>query len=189
VTVAYPRPETDEERKLEDLFPVWITMPAEDRIYINLARRAGIQLGPLVKHAQKFLWAERLREVNARVESLNLTVIEQTRAKIVMTQLATIKRIQDKAIAALDNTILEGKDAARLLIETIKLQREILGMNETRHQDADDAFRKQKLEEMKKETLSGPVLPVKEAEFQLDPALAAEPLEDPQNVEADGNPE
>lgn len=173
----HPQPQTEKEKRLEALFPEYVGM-GEQRSYGKICRKHGIEAPELMRHARQFLWPERIHQLLIQANEETAPAIDPedpASSEINRLHLQRLKLLQKKAMEYLENCTFDKPDTAlRMLVETMKLQREILGLTKDKELDLRAVLEKRIKEAA---DLRGGV-ESKEPEFRFDPALPIEELPD-----------
>ncbi len=179
-----PVPRTPSERQIEALFPEWVGMGAE-RSYGAVARKNQVDALMVVRHARRFLWPDRLTALNiAKNESASATdPVEGDTDNTNRLHLSRLAEIQAKAMIYLQNATFDSPAAAaKVLVECMKVEREIKGLNKGRDENLRDV-----LMEQVKNAKANPA-PAGVPEFPYDPEMPVESLPDPESDGNEGNP-
>ncbi len=180
----YPQPATPRQKQLEGLFEEFVAMGAE-RSYGKLGRKHGIEGPELLRHARAFLWPDRINALAIRNNEANGGTAPEhgtqdpVEGQVNQLHLSRLRLLQQKAMTYLEGCTFDKPDTAlRMLIETMKLQREILGLSK----DKDDDLRTILLGRLKE--VEDEAKKPAEPEFKFDPNYV--PPELPNGPE--GNP-
>ena len=113
----------------------------DQRSYGKLGRKHGIEGPDLLRHAKAFLWPERINALAAQHNEETSTEPEigtqdPNEANVNRLHLGRLKILQQKAMTYLENCTFDKPDTAlRMLIEAMKLQRDILGLSKDKDDD------------------------------------------------------
>lgn len=185
-----PTPRTPRERQIEALFNEFVAM-GTDRTYGKLGRKHGIESSELVRHARTFMWPERVNQLQAQhnqetsLEKENGAASPED-AGINRLHLSRLRTLQEKAMAYLNNVVFDKPETAmKMLIDCMKLQRDILGLSKDRDEDL-RAIMLKRIEELVPKPASGapaaPAIP----EFPFDPDFTVPPA--PESNGPEGHP-
>lgn len=135
-----PTPRTPRERQLEALFPEFLALGTE-RTYGKIGRKHGIESSELVRHARTFMWPERINQLQAKHNEetsaeKDLVAASPEDANVNRLHLSRLRTLQEKAMGYLNNVVFDKPETAlRMLIECMKLQRDILGLSKDKDED------------------------------------------------------
>lgn len=172
--VDTPQPTTAREKVLEGLFAEFVALGA-DRTYGKLGRKHGIEASELVRHARKFLWPDRINALQIQHNEETSTESEFTKAdpeneNVNKLHLSRLRALQMKAYAHLEKCAFDKPETAlRMLVDCMKLQREILGLSKDKDEDL-RATMMRRLDEM-----SRAQPPAGAPEFKFDPDFKVPP--------------
>lgn len=168
-----PTPETARQKQLEALFPEFVAM-GERRSYGALGRKHGIEGWELLGHARKFAWAARINQAAIRTnEATAVDTHVAGASEVNRTHLTRLMLLQKKAMDYLENVVFDKPDTAlRMLIESMKLEREIKGLTK----DKVDDLRSVLLERIGE--LDKPQDTAAEPDFNYNPQMPIEDIED-----------
>lgn len=171
----YPQPKTAKEKQFETLFQEFVSM-GDQRSYGKLARKHGLEAPELMRHARAFMWPERVHALLIRTNEQTATAddpLEAASAEINRLHLTRLKLLQKKAMDFLENVVFDRPDTAlKMLIESMKLEREIKGMNKEKTDDLRSVLEKRLKESSEQKST--------EPEFVYDPNFQIEELDGPQ---------
>lgn len=185
-----PQPKTPREKVLEGLFPEFVSL-GNDRTYGMLGRKHGIEASELVRHARAFLWPERItalkmqhqEEAGSEAETVKHT--DPDIENVSKLHLSRLRALQVKAYAHLEKCAFDKPETAlKMLIDCMKLQREILGLSKDKDEDLRATMMK-RLDEMSKAT---PGAAPAEPEFKFDPKFQVPPAPETETDGPEGNP-
>lgn len=121
---------TNREHRLELLFTQWVTDDA-GRSLGALARKNDIPVSEMVKHAAKFKWQKRLAAITTNAAARIDGILEETIVDVNKRQITHLRAFQKKAWKYLEHAQIDKpSDAIKMMFESIKLEREILGLGE-----------------------------------------------------------
>ena len=167
-----PIPRTARERQLEAFFEEYLAMGPR-RTYGALGAKHQIEAFELLRHGQRFAWGERINFAEkAHAEAIATPVAARKGSEEVtlnQLHLARLVFLQKKAMDFLENVAFDRPETAmKMLVECMKLEREIKGLDKNKTDD----LREVMMERLKEASpSSGP-------EFPYDPNLLTEELTD-----------
>jgi hypothetical protein len=173
--MEYPKPATPRQVQLEGLFKEFVEMGA-DRSYGKLGRKHGIEGPELLRHSKQFLWPERINSMAIKQNEENAVPDEKPdEGHVNKLHLTRLRLLQQKAMTYLENCTFDKPDTAlRMLVDCMKLQREILGLSK----DKEDDLRSILLGRLKEaEEAKGPAAPTAN-DFPFDPDYVPPALPD-----------
>lgn len=172
----HPKPRTPRETNLEALFAEFVAL-GEQRSYGKIARKHGIEAPELMRHARQFLWPERIHSLQLVANEQTSTATDPNEAganEINRLHLTRLKLLQQKAMQYLENVVFDKPDTAlKMLIESMKLEREIKGLTKDKTEDL-RAILERRIREATDLKPAAPAAP----EFQFDPELPIDELPD-----------
>lgn len=175
--MSHPQPQTEKEKRFEALFPEYVSM-GEQRSYGKLCRKHGIEAPELMRHSRQFLWPERIHQLQIRANEESAPAVDPedpASTEVNRLHLQRLKLLQQKAMTYLENVVFDKPDTAlRMLIESMKLQREILGLTKDKELDLRAVLEKR----IREASDARGGVESKEPEFTFDPALPIEELPD-----------
>lgn len=178
-----PLPTSQREIKLEDLFSRWVGAGA-GRSMAALARDTGISTSELVRHARTFFWMQRLEAISKRASERTMEDMAETIAAVNVRHLSKLRALQEKAFKAMEHMQIDKPaDAIRLMVETLKLERTVLGVDK----GGDESLAEVLTERVKRITASAPTddAAPHTPDFEFDPNFT--PDEEPEEkTETDG---
>lgn len=176
--VTHPEPRTAREKQIEALFADFVGMGSQ-RSYGKLARKHGVEAPELMRHARQFLWPERIHALQIKANEETSTSTDPDDAvesEINRLHLTRLKLLQQKAMAYLENVVFDKPDTAlRMLVECMKLEREIKGLTKDKTEDL-RAILEKRLKDIAE--AKGEVESPNEPEFRFNPQLSIEELPD-----------
>lgn len=174
----HPEPRTAREKQLEGFFADFVGM-GDQRSYGKLARKHGIEAPELMRHARQFLWPERIHALQIKANEETSTAVDPDDAgasEINRLHLTRLKALQKKAMDYLENVVFDKPDTAlRMLIESMKLEREIKGLTKDKTDDLRSILERRIREAA---DAKGGVESPQTPEFTFDPAFQTEELPD-----------
>ncbi len=173
-----PQPEGLVELRLQDNFFKWMAL-GEGRSFKAVATTTNMPVAVVIKHAQKFKWKQRLALVQSRASAKTLDRMVESYADVNEIHVRELRELRENALSVLRNIpITHPRDAIKLVLESMKLERQILGLDA----DSDNKDLTELLAE-KLKRVQAKVLPEEEGpkqiehEFEFNDALTSEPLE------------
>lgn len=176
-----PQPRTPREKKLEGLFDEFVSMGAK-RSYGPLARKHGIEGPELMRHARAFLWPERVNSIQIQHNEATSaegdpSIDEKAAGEVNRLHLTRLVLLQQKAMTYLENVVFDKPETAlRMLIESMKLEREIKGLTKDKTDDLRSILMG-RIQEAQ-DALQSSSTPADEPEFAYDPDFEPPPLTD-----------
>lgn len=143
-----------------------------DRSYGALSRKHGIEPTEMMRHARGFLWGPRINALKIQQnEETSLPVAAEDDGgvgQVNRQHLSMLKHLQAKAFNHLRDVAFDKPETAlRMLIDSMKLERDIKGMSKDREDDLKSVMMA-RLKEMEKENGKKPDAPP-EPEFPYEP--------------------